>query len=136
MNCPGCSGEMETSDVDGAQLHTCISCSGIWMSYSSISALMQLEGSYANPISLSSKLVSCATSNLKCPECADSKLRILNQTNVELDVCHECVGLFLDHGEMEKLVSGYRDSVEKEQPSAGFFVFKSVVRILFAFLSS
>jgi len=120
MKCPGCSGEMEFSDVGGAQLHICISCSGIWISYSSISAMMQLEGSYANPTSLSSKLAYCATSNLKCPECVDSNLRILNQTDVELDACQNCVGLFLDHGEMERLISGYRDSVEEKQPSAVF----------------
>ena len=42
---------------------------------------------------------------MKCPKCG-ADLKETNYQNVMIDICHECEGIWLDHGELELLVQG------------------------------
>lgn len=42
---------------------------------------------------------------MKCPKCGED-LKEINYQNVMIDICHECEGIWLDHGELELLVQG------------------------------
>ena len=42
---------------------------------------------------------------MKCPKCG-SDLQENNYQNVMIDICSECKGIWLDHGELELLVHG------------------------------
>ena len=50
---------------------------------------------------------------MKCPKCG-SDLEEINFQNVMIDKCAECLGIWLDHGEIELLVKG------EAQMSKGF----------------
>ncbi len=54
---------------------------------------------------------------MKCPVCKDVTLLMSEKKGVEIDYCPECRGIWLDRGELEKLVEKeektYRD-VKKE----------------------
>ena len=41
---------------------------------------------------------------MKCPTCPDSILVITNRQNVEIDYCPQCRGVWLDRGELDKLM--------------------------------
>ncbi len=41
---------------------------------------------------------------MRCPLC-DATMRPVNRRGVELDVCPECKGIWLDRGELEKLMT-------------------------------
>ena len=45
---------------------------------------------------------------MKCPVCKDVTLLMTEKKGIEIDYCPECRGIWLDRGELEKLV-------EKEQ---------------------
>lgn len=42
---------------------------------------------------------------MNCPLCLDQTLEIMHRNGVELDVCPKCRGIWLDRGEIERLVA-------------------------------
>lgn len=42
---------------------------------------------------------------MKCPTCPDSILVITDRQNVEIDYCPACRGVWLDRGELDKLMA-------------------------------
>ena len=50
---------------------------------------------------------------MKCPVCNDVRMREVDKNSVHIDVCPECKGVWLDRGELEKLMEGVRE-VRKE----------------------
>lgn len=41
---------------------------------------------------------------MKCPSCADSTLVMTDRQGVEIDYCPACRGIWLDRGELDKLL--------------------------------
>ena len=41
---------------------------------------------------------------MKCPVCPDIVLVMMNRQGVEIDHCSQCRGVWLDRGELEKLI--------------------------------
>ncbi len=48
---------------------------------------------------------------MKCPTCADSTLTMADRQGIEIDYCPQCRGVWLDRGELDKLI-------ERAAPSA------------------
>ncbi|WP_399539108.1 zf-TFIIB domain-containing protein [uncultured Paenibacillus sp.] len=46
---------------------------------------------------------------MKCPVCDDVRMREVEKDGVTVDVCPDCKGVWLDRGELEKLMLGVRD---------------------------
>ena len=57
---------------------------------------------------------------MKCPVCDDVRMREVEKDGVTIDVCPDCKGVWLDRGELEKLMSGVRSMRQElermEQP--------------------
>lgn len=54
---------------------------------------------------------------MKCPSCKDVKLLMSEKKWVEIDYCPDCRGIWLDKGELEKLIEADKknyDAIEKE----------------------
>ncbi|MDQ0112747.1 Zn-finger nucleic acid-binding protein [Paenibacillus harenae] len=60
---------------------------------------------------------------MKCPVCNDVRMREVVKDDVLIDVCPDCKGVWLDRGELDKLMQGVKEmkqEVERlEQYSAG-----------------
>lgn len=41
---------------------------------------------------------------MKCPVCKDVTLLMSEKSGIEIDYCPECRGIWLDHGELEKIM--------------------------------
>jgi hypothetical protein len=41
---------------------------------------------------------------MKCPVCPDSNLLMTERQSVEIDYCPQCRGVWLDRGELDKLI--------------------------------
>lgn len=41
---------------------------------------------------------------MKCPVCPDSQLQMTERQGVEIDYCPQCRGVWLDRGELDKLI--------------------------------
>jgi Zn-finger nucleic acid-binding protein len=46
---------------------------------------------------------------MKCPVCSDVRMREVEKDNLLIDVCPDCKGVWLDRGELDKLMSGIRE---------------------------
>ena len=58
---------------------------------------------------------------MKCPVCKDVTLLMSEKNGVEIDYCPECRGVWLDRGELDKIIDrardardGYRESERQE----------------------
>ena len=50
--------------------------------------------------------------NGRCPVCVESRLVAKIRDGVEIDVCSSCRGIWLDRGELEKLLSRAHQELE------------------------
>ena len=50
---------------------------------------------------------------MKCPVCKDVTLLMSEKKGVEIDYCPECRGIWLDHGELEKLMEKEESRIEE-----------------------
>jgi Zn-finger nucleic acid-binding protein len=46
---------------------------------------------------------------MKCPVCKDVTLLMSEKNGIEIDYCPECRGIWLDRGELEKLIERAKD---------------------------
>lgn len=54
---------------------------------------------------------------LMCPNCSTS-MQALNRTSVEFDMCPSCRGVWLDRGELEKVIENVRAEASSQAPKA------------------
>ena len=53
---------------------------------------------------------------MKCPVCKDVTLLMSEKQGVEIDYCPECRGIWLDRGELEKLIAvNEKNETSKEE---------------------
>lgn len=46
---------------------------------------------------------------MNCPVCDDILLEEIERGNVMIDVCSNCKGIWLDRGELEKIIQGLKE---------------------------
>ena len=56
---------------------------------------------------------------MKCPTCPASTLVITERSSVEIDYCPQCRGVWLDRGELDKLVQLSTQRGPEPRPSPG-----------------
>ncbi|HQS00331.1 MULTISPECIES: zf-TFIIB domain-containing protein [unclassified Polaromonas] len=54
---------------------------------------------------------------MKCPTCPDSVLTMSERQGVEIDYCSQCRGVWLDRGELDKLIELSAGPVQSMQDS-------------------
>lgn len=50
---------------------------------------------------------------MKCPVCNDESLMMTDRQGIEIDYCPKCRGVWLDRGELDKIIE--RSTVERPQ---------------------
>ncbi len=58
---------------------------------------------------------------MKCPACKEHNLMMTERQGVEIDYCPECRGIWLDRGELDKILEKARaeESPRRDQDSRG-----------------
>ena len=51
---------------------------------------------------------------MKCPVCPDTTLTMTNRENIEIDYCPKCRGVWLDRGELDKIIE--RSAAQQSEP--------------------
>ncbi len=109
MKCPRDNSILEGRGIWEVEGKGCPHCHGTWLSYLEIKKLYE-KGALAVPPQVYSKdNVSYEynhwKSNIYCP--IDNKqMETYDLHSLQIDICHECKGLWLDEGEIEKLWTG------------------------------
>jgi Zn-finger nucleic acid-binding protein len=55
---------------------------------------------------------------MKCPVCKTPDLLMTERQNIEIDYCPTCRGMWLDRGELDKLLGQMQDATEPERRDA------------------
>lgn len=55
---------------------------------------------------------------MKCPICKEVDLRITDRQGIEIDYCPQCRGVWLDRGELDKLIERSLQSAPQAQVEA------------------
>ena len=53
---------------------------------------------------------------MKCPVCADTNLTMSDRQGIEIDYCPQCRGVWLDRGELDKLIERSVIEAPKSRP--------------------
>lgn len=56
---------------------------------------------------------------MKCPVCDDVQLTISSREGVEIDYCGQCRGVWLDRGELDKIIDRAATSLAPDAVGAG-----------------
>ena len=54
---------------------------------------------------------------MKCPVCADTNLTMSDRQGIEIDYCPQCRGVWLDRGELDKLIERSGTEAPQSRPS-------------------
>lgn len=110
MNCPRCRTPLVIVEYHDIELDWCPACEGLWFNRGEMELLALKLGRPAHTPS-TGRETQVSEKRLKCPECNRNMMKRLlgDSCSVLADVCGECGGLWLDHGELEQLLGAPRD---------------------------
>ena len=54
---------------------------------------------------------------MRCPVCVDETLVISSREGIEIDHCPQCRGVWLDRGELDKIIERAAPSVARTEPA-------------------
>jgi Zn-finger nucleic acid-binding protein len=57
---------------------------------------------------------------IKCPKCAQADLVAMDRNEIEIDVCPSCRGVWLDRGELDKIIERSAGVRSSESSDRGF----------------
>ena len=57
---------------------------------------------------------------MKCPVCPESTLAMSNREGIEIDYCPTCRGVWLDRGELDKIIERSAAEQQQVQRNEGF----------------
>ncbi|MDD5070348.1 MAG: zf-TFIIB domain-containing protein [Candidatus Omnitrophica bacterium] len=115
MNCPKCVGKLEPIVIEGVTVDVCWACEGIWFDQGELEKVIEADSRDFKRIdinrdSLDGEEFNQLHSSLdhkvgQCPKCSGTTfLKKEDYPNgVTVDVCPECLGIWLDGGEILKL---------------------------------
>jgi Zn-finger nucleic acid-binding protein len=116
MNCIRCQTKMRKVSRDNVLVDRCPDCGGIWLDEGELNMLEEGAGhedavimhqARKELLHEAQRLVSLVGF---CPKCEQARLQQVKKRGVELDVCPKCSGIYLDEGELDKVLGGKKDS--------------------------
>ena len=125
MNCPKCQTGLEPCPAGSGPACQCSGCHGIWIDREALKAHMPRE-------SHSPALVHPAQStDWPCTNCPGRTLEARFYDSIEIDYCRSCGGIFLDAGELEKIIERHAPGDPKRASGSDWSVAGEIVLELF-----
>ncbi len=116
LACPVCrkvAMKLERDPVSGLEIDICPSCSGMWFDAKELNQFFEsptLRMKFflsEESMPLQAVGYTITTRARICPRCKISLMEKLFG-DVTIDVCHKCQGLWLDEGELQRIVIAYK----------------------------
>lgn len=57
---------------------------------------------------------------MKCPNCKEPSLVLSERKGIEIDYCPDCRGIWLDRGELDKILEKSREPLPTENRDSGY----------------
>lgn len=111
MNCPRCNVELKNVTVKDMALDICNSCDGIWLDKDELikvtdKTIEELKDSSISPSLELDKTFKNVENKLLCPKCNSLMANYIYSydSKVRIDSCKVCKGIWLDDGEIKKII--------------------------------
>lgn len=104
LYCPKCSTKMESLTFAGIEIDNCPFCNGCWLDKGEAGQMTRARGNARIQVELQDS----KPSELTCPRCRSTSMLVgahSQKTNLILDVCQKCGGIWLDRGELTTLLA-------------------------------
>jgi Zn-finger nucleic acid-binding protein len=120
MKCPDCHLELRQTDYHKIQIDECPQCLGRWFDRNELRKAKDrtdedLRWLDFDPFARTAEASPATAKGRLCPHCSVGMGVIAYETSgVLIDKCGSCHGIWLDHGEFEKIVKHLEDEVSSE----------------------
>ncbi len=107
MQCPKCETETLTSHlVAGVEVDRCPSCQGIWFDDNELEFLLEVRKNELRSLKRGKEDIDLDSKHGQCPRDHTDLLRVCSALDptLMLDTCVNCHGVWLDGGELSRLV--------------------------------
>lgn len=119
MNCPKCEKQLKQIKINGAEVNCCDNCGGIWFDKDELKLVRDERDKNLswldfdlwdnkNKLSVSGKSIDCP-----CDGKPLFKIKCGN-TNVLVDICLKCHGIWLDKDELDKIISELKEKINSK----------------------
>ena len=136
MKCPDCMNELKVAKLKGISIHECLKCKGKWFERNELMlAKNKADGSLSwldfDPFGKDAEKLSFVSVGKQCPQCKKEMQSLTyNQSKVVIDKCQSCKGVWLNHGELEKIIRYLKKVVDsKSAKDLSKDTFKEFIKI-------
>ena len=107
MKCPKCGRKLAAMKVRDVEVDRCKSCKGIWCDHRELGELLGQSKWRLSKLASSKEHDQLNRRRAKCPRDETDLMRVSSAENpqVVLDSCPTCQGIWLDGGELDKLLA-------------------------------
>ena len=108
-NCPKCNIAFENKEIKSLTVDVCPTCEGVWFEEDELRQAKDFTDTDLNWLDFeiwkNKDKFKSSESNIKCPDCGLQTVALeYGETDVEIDYCLECKGVWLDKGEFIKII--------------------------------
>jgi Zn-finger nucleic acid-binding protein len=109
MNCPKCRSELERATAAATEVDRCAACGGVWCDDQELQALLDAPTEALAALrgrrraDFDQQAAACPRDGARLTRMFSSRTRA-----VTVDACPDCRGIWLDGGELERLVAAGR----------------------------
>jgi len=113
MNCPVCDNEMKTVSIKNIEIDYCDTCQGLWCDKDELERLAMLGRASLESSPIAKSLIkdmqdirTQKKSVLLCPSCEAGleKLNYSYESDIILETCKICNGIWVDDGELSEII--------------------------------
>ena len=120
-NCPACGKAMKEVRISGIEIDFCkTGCQGVWFDNYELVKLDEVHEGTGEDLQeiLSAKPIDdTRTEKLTCPRCnvPMKRRKYRYGSDVEIDTCYSCNGIFLDPGELTQIRKNYTEIQQRSE---------------------
>ena len=119
MNCPECKTEMEKAVFYGTEIDYCPQCLGIWFEKDELRQSKDEKDKDLNWLDIDlwkeEAKFKIAKDKKLCPLCGVPLYEVnYGDSDIKVDVCNVCEGIWLDRGEFKKIIDYLRERGKEE----------------------
>lgn len=107
MNCPKCTTPtLDPRTLNGIEVDQCPACRGVWFDAAELGRLLKLAAADLKPLTRGSGDDALNAKPANCPRDGTRLVRVCSAQNraVVVDTCAVCRGVWLDGGELARLL--------------------------------
>jgi Zn-finger nucleic acid-binding protein len=123
MKCPHCKHDLTPLDYKGIQIHECANCKGRWFDRDGLKQAKDrtdenLRWLDFDPFGKETDKKKKASRGKECPRCSVQMDAIgYDESNVVIDKCPHCFGIWLDHSEFERILTYLENMLSSKSAS-------------------